>query len=145
MEPRDKTEVARLVCDRRWKLKHLKSFRTQFGDHALFDALYEPFDSASEAGYTFNDQQIAGNLLLELQPACSMTAKEAIQRSLHQWNRSVEELPFYLANFFGREAVLAAVDEIAKRSDLGDQATDELRTYRFWLQAKVLATKQQDA
>ena len=134
MEQRDKTEIARLVCDGRWKLKHLKSFRTQFGDEALFDALYEPFDATADAEYTFNDQQIAGTLLLELQPECKMETRDVIERSLHQWNRSVEELPLYLARCFGRQAVLAAISDIEQKTELDHQATEELKTYRYWLQ-----------
>ena len=145
MMERHKTEVARLVCDGRWKLKHLKSFQAQFGDRALFDALYEPFDSTSESEYTFNDQQIAGTLLLELQPKCALGAKEVIERSLHQWNRSVEELPFYLARCFGRDTVLTVVDEIQHDPQLDDQAIEELETYRFWLRSKAFEAKHQDA
>ena len=137
MKPRDKTEVARLVADGRWKIKHLKSLRTKFGDRALFEALYEPFDSASEAEYDFSDQQIAGRLLLELQPECVLTPREAVERSLHQWNRSVEELPFYLDDCFGREALLAAIAEIEQESTLDTQAAEELETYRFWLLGKA--------
>jgi len=145
MIKRSKSEVARLVCDGRWKLKHLKSLRTQFGDHALFDALYEPFDSNSHSQYTFDDQQIAGTLLLELQPECAMSSREAIERSLHQWNRSIEELPFYLARCFGRDAVLAALDEIERHSQLDDAAIAELETYRYWLRAKACDATPQDA
>lgn len=65
MKQRDKTEVARLIGDGRWNLKHLKSFRTRFGDRALIEALYEPFESDSDAEYTYNDQQISGTMLLE--------------------------------------------------------------------------------
>ena len=133
MIERPKSEVAKLVCDGRWQAKHLKSFRTQFGDDALFYALFDPFDYSSASEYTFHDQQLAGRLLLEFQPSCPILVGEAIKRSLGQWNRSVEELPWYLERCFGREAVVNATHEIETNDNLTDENIEELKTYRFWI------------
>ena len=133
MKPREKSEVARLVCDHRWQFKHLDCFRTQFGDAALFDALFDPFDSLSQTEYTFHNQQLVGKLLLELQPKCPITVQEAIERSLSQWNRSVEELPWYLERCFGREAVLDAITKIEQNDSLNSEELKELKTYRYWI------------
>jgi hypothetical protein len=133
MIERAKSEVARLVCDGRWQIKHLKSFRTQFGDDALFDALFDPFDSLSRSDYTFHDQQLVGKLLLEFQPQCPIPIGDAIERSLNQWNRSVEELPWYLERCFGRHAVLEAIQKIEENDELTNKEIEELKTYRYWI------------
>ena len=139
MKRRHKSEVARLVCDGRWKTKHLRAFRTQFGDTALFDVFFDPFDSSSDSEYTFYEQQFFGQLLLEFQPECPIPLDSVIERSLEKWNRSVEELPWYFERCFGQAAVLNTTREIAKRGGLTNEEIEKLKTFRYWLVGPIAA------
>ncbi len=59
-------EVRKLVSAGRWKRKHLESMRRQFGDEALFDALFSAFTQSPPL--SLSEQQAPGTYLLELKP-----------------------------------------------------------------------------
>jgi hypothetical protein len=138
MTPREPIEVARLIASGRWKPKHIASFRSQFGDRALFDVLLCPFveDCSTDALTDYACQKPAGVLLLELMPECDRPLRQTIRRSLPLWNLSVEHWPFYLCRCFGIAAVLLAIDEIGEAEDLTEIERRAIDTLRYWLRAK---------
>jgi hypothetical protein len=138
MKPRQPIEVARLIAAGRWKEEHVLSFRTQFGERALLDVLLCPFtaDCSAEHLSSYDCQQAAGTLLLELKPPCDVSLRETIYRSLSVWNLSVEQWPFYLCRCFGIDVVTATIDEIAENETLNDVERRAVETLRYWLRTR---------
>jgi hypothetical protein len=139
MMPRTSQEVARLICDRRWKRKHILSFKQVFGERALFDALFIPFVTRGDSADSYGDQQIAGSFLLEFLPECTLSLADAIRGSLSNWNLSVEELPFYFCRKFGYDAVAATIESISIDDSLDDVERDAVRTLQYWMRAPKTA------
>ena len=48
-------------------------------------------------------QEYAGQLLMKIKPRCPDELDYVLRRLLPKWDRSVEQLPWYLAEVFGRE------------------------------------------
>jgi len=138
MTPRNPIEVARLIASGRWKPNHIDSFRSQFGDRAMFDALLCPFlkDCTTESLTHYECQEHAGTLLLKMMLECELPLKQTIRQSLPLWNLSVEQWPFYLCRRFGTDAVSNAIDEIAKTEILDEIECRAVDTLRYWLRAK---------
>lgn len=131
MTARSPEEVRKLVSAGRWKRKHLEAFRQEFGDQALFDALFLAFVEHPPLPYA--EQQPSGDYLLELKPRTARPLPDLIRASLTGWNVSVEELPFYFRDVYGLETVYAALKEVASKRDLTQREGKALQTYRYWL------------
>jgi hypothetical protein len=77
-------------------------------------------------------QEYAGLLLLQLEPPCNEPLPDLLRSVLPTWDRSVEQLPFYLAETFGRDAVLHAVAEPSVTAAIEQ---GQLEAVRFWLRS----------
>lgn len=75
-------------------------------------------------------QQYAGELLARLRPPCSIPLTDLLRSVLPNWNRSVEQLPWYLADVFGSKAIVESLDEIDRCEGIDRAQTDAVR---FWL------------
>ncbi|WP_437898711.1 hypothetical protein [Sorangium sp. So ce124] len=92
--------------------------------HVLLRAFVAPPANAYLA------QQYAGELLKRLRPPCSGPLTDLLRSVLPKWNRSVEQLPWYLADVFGSKAIVKSLDEI-DRCDMVDRV--QTATVRYWL------------
>ena len=77
----------------------------------------------------YPSQEYAGQLLMQLKPQCPHPVDATLRQVLPRWNRSVEQLPLYLREVFGLDAVLGSLDRLA------DEGVDphRLDTLRHWL------------
>ena len=94
-----------------------------------FHVLAAPFiESVTYGG--FLGQQYAGQILVHLKPPCEHQVDDVLCELLPNWNRSVEELPKYLAMVFGRNTLLTALDRLDLQQSVDPVLTN---TVRFWL------------
>lgn len=124
-------EVRKLVSARRWKRKHLDGLRREFGDQALFDALFSAFTQSPPL--SCGEQEAPGDFLLELKPRGGPDLQSLIRASLAGWNLSIEQLPFYFRDTYGIGPVREALAVLDSDLALGAEERKALDTYRFWL------------
>ena len=66
-------------------------------------------------------------------PPCSITCDEALSMMVErEWDISIEEVPWYLANEFGVESVLKSVQEMGVKT-IDEDAQVRLKTVRYWV------------
>ena len=128
---RSPEEVWKLVSARKWKRKHLDALRRQFGDQALFEALFCAF--TQKPPVPCSEQEAPGDFLLELKPRGLQDLCTLIRVSLSGWNLSVEQLPYYFRDTYGVESVRAAIDQLNSDTSLAEHEREALRTYQYWL------------
>ncbi len=102
-------------------------------DALVYDALVCFLEQ--QAGNNIEAQQFVGSLLLHLRPEPSGDLRPILNQVLVGWNRSVEEVPWYLALAFGEDAFLRALDEVHDETD-DEEIRAKTRTCRWWLQAR---------
>ncbi|MGK3959306.1 hypothetical protein WMF38_40455 [Sorangium sp. So ce118] len=83
-------------------------------------------------------QQYAGELLTRLRPPCSGPLTNLLRSVLPNWDRSVEQLPWYLADVFGSKAIVESLDEIDRCGTI-DRA--QTAAVRFWLKGLENGTR----
>jgi hypothetical protein len=98
-----------------------------FPQKALFDTLFDISTKPQWVG----PSACASCMLLLLNPKCTVDVKTAIERTLEEWDVSLEELPFYLAQQFGKGAIEKAISELENHKS-GDEL-QRLHTIRYWL------------
>ena len=116
-------------------LGHLRRRLRDMPDDALFDGLIAVFTEPSSDAYAA--QEYAGRLLEVMNPKPQAPLDDLLPRVLPSWNRSIEQLPAYLARAFGRDAVLDALERVDRASVVLPELTD---TVRFWLRALPLSS-----
>lgn len=86
----------------------------------------------------FWDQEMAGKILETLKPRSEMDPKGILKRTLKSWDKSVEQLPFWLRNNYGLETVKRIFDQL----ELDETETEKLNTMKWWLGIKQFNTKE---
>jgi hypothetical protein len=77
-------------------------------------------------------QELAGRLLETINPSSPLDLDEALPPLLHAYELSIEQLPRYLADWFGKETVVQALRRFeSKASDPRSNAA--AKTMRWWL------------
>jgi len=134
MIARPPDEVRKLVSAGKWKRKHLEALRRDFGDQALFDALFSAFTQNPPVPCA--DQEAPGGYLLELKPKGAQGLRALIRASLPGWNLSIEQLPFYFRDTYGLEQVLLALESLVSEPGVTPQERQALQAHRFWLRGQ---------
>lgn len=98
----------------------------------VFDALF-PI-AVRDQGEASGPVAMSAYALHALNPPCRLSIDDAVSSLLPSWDISIEEVPWYLAKQFGRDAVLASVARLRARQT--DQtALTRLRTIEYWVGA----------
>jgi hypothetical protein len=113
--------------DGRWPLLCERLRRTDGSE--IFHALFPIAAEAQEHAPAYD----AACLLFDVKPTCPIPCKDAIRAMLPHWDISIQELPWYLAGYFGEGAIRQALKEL--RGDLlSQQERVRLDTVRYWVE-----------
>jgi hypothetical protein len=100
------------------------------------EALLDVFADRTRPETAYADQELAGQLLVALVPECRRSLDEILLATAPCWNVSVEQLPFYLREVFGRERVLQAARSLRARFPADTREALALETVHWWLAGK---------
>jgi hypothetical protein len=100
----------------------------------VFEILYTVLTNVDRPATKFADQQFAARLLLNLQPTCTLELTEAIQGLLKGYNFSIEEVPWYFAQQYGKQIVLEILEKL-KTEVTCERQRQSIETWKWWLQA----------
>ena len=98
----------------------------------IFDALF-PI-AVREQGQASGPVAMSAVALHALNPPCRLSVDDAVASLLASWDISIEEVPWYLAKQFGRDAVLASVERLRTRES-DKTALTRLSTIEYWVAA----------
>jgi hypothetical protein len=101
----------------------------QLDDDEAFNLL---FPLATSAQWDCPLAYSAALLLYQIRPACPVPCKEALRALFGNWDVSIEEVPWYLRDAFGRQRVLEVIMELLAEP-LSDLQVRRLRTVGYWL------------
>ncbi|WP_206755952.1 hypothetical protein [Trichocoleus sp. FACHB-69] len=100
----------------------------------VFEILYTVLTNVDRPATRFADQQFAGRLLLDLEPMCTLELTDAIQGLLKCYNLSIEQVPWYFAQQYGKQVVLEILEKL--RTELTcKQQQQSIEKWEWWLQA----------
>lgn len=130
MTTKEIIQANKLACQIDWdaELVPLANRLRQTENAETYRALFQIAAHSQNLGPAY----CAALLLHQANPPCPMSCREAIQEMLVDWDISIEEVPYYLAEQFGVAAVRDTVAEIRKTIIDKNQAT-RLDTIEYWL------------
>lgn len=114
------------------RIRQLIQILPKVEGQVIIEGIIRIFENEERTDSVYTDQKYTGRILKSLNPKTKDTLDSIMNRVLKNWNKSVEELPFWLKDNYGVENLEKAFDEIEKR-DLSSLESDKLQTMKWWL------------
>mgnify|MGYP003537221447 CR=1 FL=1 len=95
----------------------------------IVEGVIKIFEQTNNLDTYSQDQEFAGKILEEINPKSEKDLKHTLLRVLRNWDKSVEQLPFWLRDNYGLEKLKETFAELR----LTEQESDKLKTIKWWL------------
>lgn len=115
------------------RLRQLIQALTHVDSETIVEGVIRVFERSDRQDKTFKDQECAGQILQNLDPKTSADITQVIKRTLPNWDKSIEQLPFWLRDNYGLDKLKTAISTIK----LSATDLDKLETIKWWLKLKV--------
>lgn len=121
------------------QIHHLVALGRSIPEADVFRSLFAFFyDPALQTNGKVR-QELAGKLLLDLNPKCPLDLEQIVQSIPRVWNVTVEELPWYVCNAFGAGQVELFLQAVIETSE-NIHFRGAYETFLFWVQAYEKST-----
>ncbi len=114
------------------RIRQLIKILDKAPDDIIVEGVLDVFRTTDRPDKLYTDQKYAGRILAELRPKYKGELIDILISVAGNWNKSVEEFPFWLRDNFGIEKVLQELDEF-KNSGITEIEIDKLNTIKWWL------------
>lgn len=136
--PETADEVEREILTSSDKYKELGDLRIRQLIHILpkvnpeivVEGVIRVLEKGGGADTYSQDQEFAGKVLESIKPKSQKNPTEVLQRVLKNWDKSVEQFPFWLRDNYGIDKLKETFSEL----ELVEVESDKLRIIKWWLQ-----------
>ncbi|QSW90083.1 hypothetical protein J0383_04500 [Flavobacterium endoglycinae] len=101
-------------------------------DSIIIEGIIQIFENEERTNSIYTDQKYAGLILKKINPKTEENIELLIHRVLKNWNKSVEELPFWLKDNYGFENLKKAFFDIESKG-LSQLELENLKTMKWFL------------
>jgi|GEM_PF-2094047 len=105
-------------------------------DEIIVEGIISIFENKNRDNTIYVDQKYAGLILKTLQPTTTIDLAVILNRIIENWNKSVEELPFWLRDNYDIETLKKTFFKIENKN-LSQLATDKINTMKWLLRIKL--------
>lgn len=117
------------------RLRQLISILSKVDDELIIEGIIRVFENPTRQDNAFKYQEVAGQILTELKPKTQKDIVVVLQRTLKNWDKSVEQFPFWLRDNYGLDKLIVGFGQISS----SDIEKDKIETIKWWLQLKANA------
>lgn len=135
-DPQNPSDFRESLYSRKHTLHQLRMKLQQLPAAQRADALLEIFADRNRPETAFGDQEIAGQLLVAVKPECFQPLDGILLATAATWNVSVEQLPIYLCDVFGRDKIIEAATRLANQYPAESRESRALGTVRWWIDGR---------
>lgn len=114
------------------RIRQLIKILSKVNDQIIINGIIEVFENEDRIESLYNDQKSAGIILRTFNPKTEQSAQLIISRTLKNWNKSVEEFPFWLKDNYGIETLKNVFIEL-ENNNLNELEADKMKTMKWWL------------
>jgi phytoene dehydrogenase-like protein len=117
------------------RIRQLIHILRKVNSEIIVEGVIRVFENDSRPETHFQDQEFARKVLESVNPRSQKEIKEILTRILKNWDKSVEQLPFWLRNNYGVDKLKEAFVKL----ELSQFEEDKLKTIKWWLQLEASA------
>tara|TARA_R110002126_G_scaffold77742_1_gene193667 strand:- start:1731 stop:2162 length:432 start_codon:yes stop_codon:yes gene_type:complete len=101
-------------------------------DEIIVDGIIKVFEYENRPETEYIDQKYAGKILEKLKPKSDLDLLVVLKSTIGNWNKSVEEFPFWIKENYGIESVKNKLTEF-ETQNLTKIESEKLKTIKWWL------------
>lgn len=117
------------------RIRQLIQILPKVKDQIIIEGIIQVFENENRMDSIYTDQKYAGIILKKFNPKTEDSAASILSRTLKNWNRSVEEFPFWLKDNYGIETIKQVFSELEK-TNLTTLESEKLKTMKWFLRIK---------
>ncbi|MCD9575531.1 hypothetical protein [Flavobacterium soyae] len=117
------------------RIRQLIQILPKVNNKVIIEGIIQIFENEKRIDSVYTDQKYAGIILKKINPKTEESAASILSRILKNWNRSVEELPFWLKDNYGIETIKQVFSELEK-TNLTALESEKLKTMKWFLGIK---------
>lgn len=115
------------------RIRQLMKLLPKISDDIIIEGIVQVFENENRPETLYIDQKYAGKILLNFNPKTNQDIEVVLLRVLKNWNKSVEEFPFWLEKNYGTQKLQQVFLKL-KNSHLTEIELDKMGTMRRFLQ-----------
>lgn len=112
------------------RIRQLIKILPKVNSEIIVEGVIRIFETGKSVESNSQDQEFAGKVLENINPESRKDLKEILQRVLKNWDKSVEQFPFWLRDNYGVNKLKHTFADL----ELSDCEADKLKTIKWWLQ-----------
>ncbi|MDI9309127.1 MAG: hypothetical protein QM535_02830 [Limnohabitans sp.] len=101
-------------------------------EEVIIGGIIKIFQNTERPNTECLDQEYAGKILDKFKPKTDLDLLPILKSTIGNWNKSVEEFPFWIKENYGMEYVKIKIAEFEKQN-LTEIEKDKLTTLKWWL------------
>ncbi|AXE19757.1 hypothetical protein DR864_19435 [Runella rosea] len=118
------------------RIRQLMKILSNVPDELLIEGLIKVFENNNRRETEILDQEFAGQILKEIKPKTDVALEIILKKILSNWNKSVEEVPFWFKENYGIEICRHTLESISNEAVLTKVEKEKLETMKWWLEIK---------
>ncbi|WP_428654915.1 hypothetical protein [Runella sp.] len=118
------------------RIRQLIKILSNVSDELIIEGVINVFEGDQRILTKTLDQEFAGQILREIKPKTQVALETILKRILSNWDKSVEEIPFWLKENYGAEACKNTFEMISNNDVLTKIEKEQLETIKWWMEIK---------
>nr|WP_294932390.1 hypothetical protein [uncultured Flavobacterium sp.] len=114
------------------RIRQLIKILDKVNDEIIISGIIKIFKNTKRPNTEYVDRKYAGKILNRMKPKTEMDLILILKATIENWNKSVEELPFWLKENYGIVLLKYKLAEF-ENQDLNDIESEKLKTIKWWL------------
>ncbi|MCW1148531.1 hypothetical protein [Flavobacterium lacisediminis] len=114
------------------RIRQLTEKLNKVSEEIIVIGIIDIFENTERPTSQYTDQKFAGKILTKLKPKTDINLSDILKSTLGNWNKSVEEFPFWLKENYGIDLLKSKLTEF-ETQNLTEIERDKLNTMKWWL------------
>lgn len=115
------------------RIRQLIKILSSIPDELIIESVTKVFENNERGVSEILDQEFAGQILKEIKPKTDVALEVILKRILSNWNKSVEEVPFWFKENYGMEICTHTLESISNEAVLTKVEKEKLEALKWWL------------
>lgn len=114
------------------RIRQFMNRLNKVSEEIIVNGIVKVFGYEKRPETEYIDQKYAGKILEKLKPKSDLDLIVILKSTIANWNKSVEEFPFWIKENYGIESVKNKLTEFDNQN-LTEIESDKLKTIKWWL------------
>lgn len=114
------------------RIRQLTEKLNKVSEEIIVIGIIDIFENTERPASQYTDQKFAGKILTKLKPKTDINLSYILKSTLGNWNKSVEEFPFWLKENYGIDLLKSKLTEF-ETQNLTEIELDKLNAMKWWL------------